>query len=73
MEEKNKYELDMPSLVLQNPENDYELVDFSTNARRDNARPTETTLRKKASEQTSWKRLLLVIAALQCLMVFLLL
>uniref|UniRef100_A0A1X7URW5 Fibrinogen C-terminal domain-containing protein n=1 Tax=Amphimedon queenslandica TaxID=400682 RepID=A0A1X7URW5_AMPQE len=73
MEEKNKYELDMPSLVLQNPENDYELVDFSTNARRDNARPTETTLRKKASEQKTWKRLLLVIAALQCLIVLLLL
>uniref|UniRef100_A0A1X7URK5 Fibrinogen C-terminal domain-containing protein n=2 Tax=Amphimedon queenslandica TaxID=400682 RepID=A0A1X7URK5_AMPQE len=73
MEENNKYEHDMSSLVLQNQENDYELTNFSTNARRDNARPTETTLRKKASEQTSWNRPLLVIAALQCLMILLLL
>ena len=73
MEERNKYEHNMPSLVLQNQENDYEMLNFSTNARRDDVQPTETTPNKKASEQTTWSRPLLVIAALQCLMVFLLL
>ena len=72
MEEKNKNEYDMPGFILSNPGNEYEMLEFSNNARRDDARPTEAALKKKSSKLSAWNRPLVVITILLCLIVFLL-
>ena len=72
MEEKNKNEYDMPGFSLSNPGNDYEMLEHSNNARRDDARPTEAALKEKSSKLSAWNRPLVVITILLCLIVFLL-
>ena len=74
MEEKDKDENDMPGRILTNPENEYEMLEFCTNASRSDAPPTEAAaLKKKSSKLSAWNKLLVVITVLLCLVVFLLL
>ena len=67
MEVKGKYRTREP---VQSQENPYELVDFDTNVRRNDAQSTEAV--RLTSKQSTWSKPLVVIALLQCLMVLLL-
>uniref|UniRef100_A0A1X7VVX5 Fibrinogen C-terminal domain-containing protein n=1 Tax=Amphimedon queenslandica TaxID=400682 RepID=A0A1X7VVX5_AMPQE len=67
MEVKGDYRTTEP---VQSQENLYELVDFDTNVRRNDAQSTDAV--KHTSKQSTWSTPLVVIAVLQCLMVLLL-
>uniref|UniRef100_A0A1X7TKV0 Fibrinogen C-terminal domain-containing protein n=1 Tax=Amphimedon queenslandica TaxID=400682 RepID=A0A1X7TKV0_AMPQE len=63
----------MPGFILANPGNEYEMLEFSNNASRSDAPPTEAAPKQKSSQFSAWSRPLVVITVLLCLIVFLLL